>query len=69
MGNETLRNKTGAPQGEVLGWIKPRSANSCSWSDSSCISEGANLYGAQATGATPGIKSICNSTWRTEGKP
>nr|GEU60829.1 pentatricopeptide repeat-containing protein At3g61360 [Tanacetum cinerariifolium] len=33
----------GAPQGEVLGQIKPRSANSCSWFDSSCISEGANL--------------------------
>nr|GEX24611.1 hypothetical protein [Tanacetum cinerariifolium] len=28
---------TGAPQGKVLGRIKPRSANSCSWSDSSCI--------------------------------
>ncbi|GKD46908.1 hypothetical protein Tco_1271553, partial [Tanacetum coccineum] len=47
-----------ASQGKVLGRIKPQSANSCSWSDSSCISEGANLYGAQSTSAAPGIKSI-----------
>nr|GEY09365.1 zinc finger, CCHC-type [Tanacetum cinerariifolium] len=33
----------GAPQGEVLGRMKHLSANSCSWSDSSYISEGANL--------------------------
>nr|GFA49123.1 hypothetical protein [Tanacetum cinerariifolium] len=36
---------------------------------SSCISEGANLYGAWATGAAPGTNSIWNSTWRTGGRP
>ncbi|GKD59299.1 hypothetical protein Tco_1296808 [Tanacetum coccineum] len=59
----------GAPQGEVLGRIKPQSANSYRWLDSSCISEGANLQGARATGAAPGIKSIRNSTWRIGGRP
>ncbi|GJZ11512.1 hypothetical protein Tco_0546271, partial [Tanacetum coccineum] len=39
----STRMLLGAPQGEVLGWIKPWSANSCSWFDSSCILEGANL--------------------------
>ncbi|GJT50351.1 hypothetical protein Tco_0976508 [Tanacetum coccineum] len=39
------------------------------WSDSSCIFEGANLKGARATGATPGIKLIWNSTWQTGGRP
>ncbi|GKD57426.1 hypothetical protein Tco_1290813, partial [Tanacetum coccineum] len=58
-----------APQGEVLGQIKPRFAKSYSWSGSSCISEGASLYGARAAGAAPGIKSIWNSTWRTGGRP
>nr|GEY59319.1 hypothetical protein [Tanacetum cinerariifolium] len=35
---------TGAPQGKVLGRIKPLSANSFSWFDSSCISDEANLH-------------------------
>ncbi|MFS7962904.1 hypothetical protein Hanom_Chr08g00731961 [Helianthus anomalus] len=53
-----LTNKTGAPQGEKLGRIKPLSNNSCSCVDNSCISDGASLYGALATGAAPGTKSM-----------
>ncbi|GKD19691.1 hypothetical protein Tco_1208849, partial [Tanacetum coccineum] len=49
---------TGAPQGEELGLIKPLLESSCSCSDNSFISDGANRYGARATGETPGIKSI-----------
>ncbi|GJR18670.1 hypothetical protein Tco_0967197 [Tanacetum coccineum] len=52
----------GAPQGEELGLMKPLSKSSCSFFDNSFISDGANRYGARATGATPGIKSIWNST-------
>nr|GFD31076.1 hypothetical protein [Tanacetum cinerariifolium] len=50
-----LTNKTGAPQGEELGLIKPLSDSSFSCSDKSFIPEGANRYGAHATGAAPGI--------------
>nr|GFA06703.1 hypothetical protein HannXRQ_Chr14g0442131 [Tanacetum cinerariifolium] len=57
-----LKNKTEAPQGEELGLMKPLSVSSCSCSASSFILDGVNLYGARATGATPGIKSIQNST-------
>nr|GEZ86878.1 hypothetical protein HannXRQ_Chr14g0442131 [Tanacetum cinerariifolium] len=64
-----LTNKTGAPQGEELGIMKPLSKSSCSCSDNSFISNGANRYGAQATGAAPGIKSIWNSTGRAGGRP
>ncbi|GKD70536.1 hypothetical protein Tco_1324626, partial [Tanacetum coccineum] len=62
-------NKTKAPQGEELGLIKPLSESSCSCSDNSFISDGANRYGARATGAAPGIKSIWNSTGRAGGRP
>nr|GEV02386.1 ubiquitin hydrolase [Tanacetum cinerariifolium] len=48
-----LTNRTGAPQGEELGLMKPLSVSSCSGSASSFISDGANLYGARATGAAP----------------
>nr|GFC79694.1 hypothetical protein HannXRQ_Chr14g0442131 [Tanacetum cinerariifolium] len=48
-----LTNRTGAPQGEELGLMKPLSVSSCSFSASSFISDGANLYGARATGAAP----------------
>ncbi|GKG20152.1 hypothetical protein Tco_0379953, partial [Tanacetum coccineum] len=44
-----LTNKTGAPQGEELGLMKPLSESSCSCSDNSFISDGANRYGARAT--------------------
>ncbi|GKF24428.1 hypothetical protein Tco_0076750 [Tanacetum coccineum] len=43
-------NKTGAPQGEELGLMKPLFVSSYSCSTSSFISDGANLYGARATG-------------------
>ncbi|GJZ85762.1 hypothetical protein Tco_0651101, partial [Tanacetum coccineum] len=36
---------------------------------SSSISDGANLYGARATGAAPGTKSIWNSTCRLWSSP
>ncbi|GKB75248.1 hypothetical protein Tco_0942143 [Tanacetum coccineum] len=64
-----LTNKTGAPQGEELGLMKPLSEISCSYSDNSFISDGANRYGARATGAAPRIKSIWNSTGRAGGRP
>ncbi|GJR51749.1 hypothetical protein Tco_1402270 [Tanacetum coccineum] len=37
------------------------------WVDSSCNSDGANLYGAHATGAAPRTKSIWNSTCHIGG--
>ncbi|GKF35906.1 hypothetical protein Tco_0112664, partial [Tanacetum coccineum] len=60
---------TGAPQGEELGLMKPLSVSSCSCSASSFISNGANLYGAHATGVAPGTKSIQNSTCWVGGIP
>ncbi|GJW74994.1 hypothetical protein Tco_0134364 [Tanacetum coccineum] len=64
-----LTNKTRAPQGEELGLMKPLSESSCSCSDNSFISDEASRYGARATGAAPGIKSIWNSTGRGGGRP
>nr|GEY27068.1 hypothetical protein [Tanacetum cinerariifolium] len=64
-----LTNKTGAPQGEELGLIKPLSESSCSCSDNSFISNEAKRYGAWAIGATPRIRSIGNSTGRAGGRP
>ncbi|KAJ0854109.1 hypothetical protein HanRHA438_Chr14g0658921 [Helianthus annuus] len=61
--------RTGAPQGEKLGRIKPLSESSCSCLDNSCISDGARRYGALATGFAPGTRSIRNSTWRAGGRP
>nr|GFB44641.1 hypothetical protein [Tanacetum cinerariifolium] len=43
--------------------------SSCSCSDNSFISDGAKRYGARATGATPGIRSIGNSIGRDGGRP
>ncbi|GKA86701.1 hypothetical protein Tco_0808412 [Tanacetum coccineum] len=57
-----LTNRTGAPQGEQLGLINHLSASSCSLLDSSCIFDGASIYGAHATGAALGTKSIWNLT-------
>ncbi|GJV93221.1 hypothetical protein Tco_1541034 [Tanacetum coccineum] len=48
-----LTNKTGAPQGEELGLIKPLSDSSFSCSDNSFISEGANRLRRPSTGAAP----------------
>ncbi|GJT00902.1 hypothetical protein Tco_0822071 [Tanacetum coccineum] len=62
-------NRTGAPQGEELGLIKPLSVSSYSCSASSFISDGANLYGARATGVASGNKSIRNFTCRVGGIP
>nr|GEV43226.1 hypothetical protein [Tanacetum cinerariifolium] len=64
-----LTNKTVAPQGEELGLMMPLSESSCSCLDKSFISDGANRYGARATRAAPGIKSIGNSTGRPGGRP
>nr|GFA80055.1 hypothetical protein [Tanacetum cinerariifolium] len=64
-----LTNKTGASQGKELGLMKPLSESYCSCSDNSFILNGAKRYGARATGAAPGIKSIWNSTGRAGGRP
>ncbi|GJV03183.1 putative reverse transcriptase domain-containing protein [Tanacetum coccineum] len=53
----------------ILGLMNPLSESSCNCSDNSFISDGANRYGARATGAAPGIKSIWNSTGRASGRP
>nr|GFD07235.1 hypothetical protein [Tanacetum cinerariifolium] len=49
--------------------MKPLSESSCSCFNNSFISDDANRYGAQATGAAPGIRSIWNSTGRVGGRP
>ncbi|GKF18160.1 hypothetical protein Tco_0063078, partial [Tanacetum coccineum] len=64
-----LTNKTGAPQGEELSLINFLSESSCNCSDNYFISDGANRYGARATGAAPRIKSIWNSTGQARGRP
>ncbi|GJV24253.1 hypothetical protein Tco_1376948 [Tanacetum coccineum] len=64
-----LKNKTGAPQGEELGLMNPLSERSCNCFVNSFISDGANRYGARATGAALGIQSIWNSTGRAGGRP
>nr|GEZ78422.1 hypothetical protein [Tanacetum cinerariifolium] len=64
-----LTNNTGAPQGEELGLMKPLSESSCNCSDNSFILDGANRYGARATGPDPRIRSIWNSTGRARGRP
>ncbi|GKC52645.1 hypothetical protein Tco_1075390, partial [Tanacetum coccineum] len=64
-----LTNKTGTPQGEELGLMKPLSEISYSCSNNSFILDGTNRYGARATGAATGIKSIWNSTGRAGGRP
>nr|GFD49110.1 hypothetical protein [Tanacetum cinerariifolium] len=52
-----------------LGLMKPLSKSSWSCFDNSFISDGANRYGARATGAAPGMRSIWNSTGRAGGRP
>nr|GFC50141.1 hypothetical protein [Tanacetum cinerariifolium] len=49
--------------------MKPLSERSCNCSDNSFISDGANRYGARATGAALGIKSIWTSTGQAGGRP
>ncbi|GKF37552.1 hypothetical protein Tco_0114310 [Tanacetum coccineum] len=64
-----LTNNTGAPYGDELGRINLFPDNSCNWSANSFSSDGANRYGARATGAVPSISSILNSTCRGGGSP
>ncbi|MFS7943685.1 hypothetical protein Hanom_Chr06g00503151 [Helianthus anomalus] len=64
-----LTNKIGAPQGDELGLMKPFASNSSSCVLNSFIYVGANLQGALATGAAPGIISILNSTCLSGGDP
>nr|GEW20807.1 hypothetical protein [Tanacetum cinerariifolium] len=49
--------------------MKPLSKISCNCFDNSFILDEANRYGAQATGAAPGIRSIWNSTGQAGGRP
>ncbi|GKG36580.1 hypothetical protein Tco_0444258 [Tanacetum coccineum] len=63
-----LTNKIGAPQGGELGLMKPLSESSCNCFNNFFISDGANRYGARATGAALGIKLIWNSTGQARGR-
>src|SRR3954462_14399786 len=62
-------NKTGAPQDEELGWIKPFCNCSQSCFLSSFNSSTDILYGLFAIGPDPGSKSIRNSTSLSGGIP
>src|SRR5262249_37601905 len=62
-------NKTGAPQGEVLGLMNPWSSNSCNCSFSSLSSAGAILYGGKEIGVVPATMSIQNSISLSGGSP
>src|SRR3954470_9169923 len=62
-------NKTGAPQDEELGWIKPFCNCSPSCFLSSFNSSTDILYGLFAIGPDPGSKSIRNSTSLSGGIP
>ena len=64
-----LANSTGAPQGEVLGLIKPLSNNSYNWTLSSCNSIGAILCRVIDIGDVPGCNSIVKSTFLYGGNP
>ncbi|GJU15136.1 hypothetical protein Tco_1143102 [Tanacetum coccineum] len=55
-----LTKITSAPHGDELGLINPLLRSSCSFLDSSCISDGAKGYGALATVAAYGTRSIRN---------
>ena len=60
---------TGAPHGETLGLMKPKSMSSWSCIFNSSNSFGAIRYGAFDTGAAPGSRSIVNSNCRSGGGP
>ena len=62
-------NRTGVPQGEVLGQIKPLSNNSCIWTLSSCNSTDAILCGVIEMGDVPGCCSMMKYTSLYEGNP
>ena len=61
-----LTNNTGAPQGDMLGRMKPLSNRSCSCDLSSV---GAMRYGALEMGHVPGSSSIPKSTSHDGGIP
>ncbi|GJZ41794.1 hypothetical protein Tco_0588680 [Tanacetum coccineum] len=64
-----LTNKTGAPQGEELGLIKPLSDSSFSCSDNSFIWIGVHsIKFARATGAAPGYQINLKLTCRSRRK-
>ena len=63
-----LTNRTGVPQGETLGLIKPLSNNSSSWTFNYLSSIGTILYGVLEIGVVVGTKSIVNSTSLFGGK-
>ena len=62
-------NRTGAPYGEVLGPMNPLSSSSCSWTLSSCNSNGAILCGVIEMGEVPGCNLIPKSTTLCGGSP
>ena len=64
-----LRNRTGAPHGEVLDLMNPLSNSSCSWNLSFCNSTGAILCGVIEMGEVPGCNSIPKSTTLYGGNP
>src|SRR3954469_36974 len=61
-------NRTGAPHGETLGWMKCLARSSSSWRFSSLSSIGDILYGVMETGAVPGTRSIENSASLSGGR-
>ena len=64
-----LANRTGAPEGEVLGLMKPLSNNSYIWTLSSCNSTGAILCEVIEMGDVPGCNSMIKSTSLYGGNP
>ena len=62
-----LANKNGAPQGQVLGLMKPLSNNSYIWTLSSCNSNGAILCRVIEMGDVSGCNSIVKATSLYEG--
>ena len=62
-----FENNTGAPQGEVLGLIKPLSNNSSNWTLSSYNSVGTILCEVIEIGDVPGCNSIVKSIFLCEG--
>ena len=64
-----LANRTGAPQGEVFGIMKPLSNNSCIWTLSSYNSTDAILCGVIKMGDVPRYNSMIKSTSLCRGNP
>ena len=64
-----LTKRIGAPYAELLGLMNYLANSSYSCDENSFISGGANRYGALATGAAPGTRSILNSICFSGGIP